>query len=821
MTDQLEHLKSALADRYAIERELGSGGMATVYLAEDVKHRRQVAIKVLRPELAASLGVERFMREIEIAAQLSHPHILPLFDSGQTGVAAVDSSATSVDGSTASPPDRPTGFLYYVMPYVEGESLRDRLERDGTLGIDETIRLTEQVASALAYAHERGVVHRDIKPENVLLAGDQAIVADFGIARAVEAAGGEKLTGTGLAIGTPAYMSPEQWLGASAVDARADIYALGCVVYEMVGGAPPFKGTTPQELLAKHAADTIPQLRTSDPEIPLFVERAVERALAKDPADRFETVSAFAEALTSGIVVPRVRARLRERRRKTVMTAAGVAVGALAVWGLFTVLPGARIERLAVLPLVDLTNNPEQEYLAAGVHEALIAELGRLGLSVTARATMARYRDTDKGIREIAEELGVDGVIEGSVFRGGDSLEIAARLYDREEQEIWTASFDGVLSNVVALYRGFARAIAGEIELRLSPEAESHLGAARPVNPAVYEAYLRGMTILHDAATAEEYEQAIAYLNQAVEQNPADALAWAGLAHCYVTLGHNGLIPDPEVWSLARAAAERAIRLDSMSAEGWAALADYQTYWGRDWEAAERAFHKADELNPSLAWNHYHYAWYLALFGRVEEAVVEHERAKELDPLTPFHTVWLPALYWFSRDFETALAEARKVVEGPYPNGGVANYVLGRTAAQLGMFDEAIAAIERAASAFPPNETALGPIYAKAGRREDAMGIVRVMEAQPQSRRSAQRLAITYAALGNRDEALRWLAIEPPWFSLPWSLHMPEFDAYRDDPRFQAVVRRMNLRFGPGDPHPVALPVEAPPLAGDGRSVGQ
>ena len=278
MPDTLDRLKAALADRYAIERELGAGGMATVYLAEDLKHHRKVAIKVLRPELAATLDPERFVREIEIAAKLSHPHILMLIDSGEAD-----------------------GFLYYVMPYVEGESLRERLDREGQLPVEEAVRLTDDIAAALSYAHERGIVHRDVKPENIMLTGNRAVMADFGIARAVEVAGGERLTGTGLAIGTPAYMSPEQAMGLAKVDARSDVYALGCVVYEMVGG----RGPTPQALLAKHAAETAPGLRASDPAIPVYVERAVERALAKNPADRFHTPSQFAEALTTGTVVAR------------------------------------------------------------------------------------------------------------------------------------------------------------------------------------------------------------------------------------------------------------------------------------------------------------------------------------------------------------------------------------------------------------------------------------------------------------------------------------------------------------------------------------
>ena len=783
-----ERLTQALSDRYQIEGEIGSGGMATVYLAQDLKHGRQVAIKVLRPELAAGLGAERFVREIEISAKLTHPHILPLFDSGEAA-----------------------GLLYYVMPYVEGESLRDRLARVGKIPEEEAIRLTDQIASALTYAHDRGVVHRDIKPGNILLTGDQAVVADFGIARAVEAASAEGLTGTGLAVGTPTYMSPEQALGGEPVDARTDVYALGCVVYEMVSGGPPFEGTGPQALLAKQIADRGPSLRKSNPGIPVFLDRAVSRALATDPGERFERATEFADALTAGTIVRRVRSR-NQRRRFLAGTVVAVVAGAL--WGVSQLLGGPRMERVAVLPLMDHTNNPEQAFFAAGVHEALIAELGQLGLDMISRATMAQFKNSDRRISEIARELKVDGVIEGSVFWDGDSLEIGARLYDRNERELWVGTFDGVLPDIVAMYRGFARAIADQIRLRLSPGDEARLLEAQTVNPAVYGAYLRGMAILHDAGTVEEFEQAIAFFEEAVRENPADSRANAGLAACYVTLGHNGLSSDPSVWSRARAYADRAIRLDSTSAEGWAALADYQTYWGRDWEAAEYAFRRADELNPSLAWNHYHYAWYLALFGRVEEAVAEHERAKELDPLTSYHTTWLPALYWYSGDFEQALEKAREVVEGPYPDGVAANFVLGMSAAQLGLFDEAVAANEKAAARFPPYRIHLGATYALAGRTEEAFGILRELEAQPPSPWNAYGLALIYAALENREEALRWLEYEPAQFALPWVIAFPEFSVYREDSRFQAVFRRMNLGFEEGVSAPVPLPVEHPGLPG-------
>ena len=796
MDPLIERLRTALADRYTILNELGAGGMATVYLAEDLKHRRKVAVKVLKPALAASLGVERFVREIEIAANLSHPHILPLFDSGEAD-----------------------GFLYYVMPHVQGESLRDRLERQGKLPVEEAVRFTDQIASALAYAHERGVVHRDIKPGNILLAGDQAIVADFGIARAVEAAGGPGLTVTGLAIGTPAYMSPEQALGTEAVDARTDVYALGCVVYEMVSGGLPFQGSTPQAVLAMQAADRVPSLRKSDPGIPVFLERAVARALATDPGDRFASAAEFAQALTTGTVVPRVRARrARQRVARALAGVAAVAVLVFGVWAVTKAREEPPIQRLAVLPLADLTNDPEQEYLVAGVHEALITELGRLGLSVTARATMARYRGTDKPIREIARELGVDAVIEGSLYRAGDSLEIAARLYGRDEEELWRGTYDGVLSNVLALYRGFARAIAGQIQLSLSPRDEARLAQAAPVNPGVYEAYLRGMHLLNNARTLDDFDQAIAHFNRAVEQNPADALAYAGMALAYVTMGH-GAEPPPDVWPRARAAAERAIRLDSTLAEGWSALADYKSYGEHDWAGAEQAFRRANELNPSLAMNRYHYAWYLALFRRVDEAVAEHRRAQALDPLTPLHTVWIPALYWFSGEVEKALREARLVVE-QFPNSPTAHWVLAESAARLGLYDEAIAAGERLFQLNPNWGARLGRMYAWAGRGEDALRIAREVEARGVTPWGASGLILLHAALGNREELSRWLTFELHHGTSAWYPSAGFLDAYLDDPAVQAFLRRANLQFRPGDPAPVPLPVVPTALAGDSVTGG-
>jgi len=482
MEDQ-ERLTKALADRYQIEREIGSGGMATVFLAQDLKHNRRVAIKVLRPELAATLGPDRFVREIEIAAQLSHPHILPLHDSGEA-----------------------KGILYYVMPYVEGESLRERLDRVGKLSVAEAVRLTDEIASALSYAHEQGIVHRDVKPENIMLSGGRAVVADFGIGRAVTAAGGDRLTGTGFAVGTPAYMSPEQAYG-DAVDGRSDVYALGCVAYEMVSGRAPFEADTPQALFAKQVAGTIPSLRARDPAIPLFVERAVERALAKQPADGFQTASEFAEALTTEMVVARVG-----RRRGSWRATAGAAIGVVVVaaWWLSTVLGGPAYERLAVLPPANLMNDPDQDYLVQGVHNALISELQRAGVMVIARTSVLQYEDTQKPVREIAGELGVDALIESSVFRAGDSVEMEVRLVDGGTQQYVSEPITraGELRNVLALYRDLTRAVASEIHAALTPQAEARLATAREVNPQAYEAYLQGQFYL-GKLTPQDLETAL------------------------------------------------------------------------------------------------------------------------------------------------------------------------------------------------------------------------------------------------------------------------------------------------------------------------
>ena len=365
MPEPLDRLKAALADRYTIERELGAGGMATVYLAEDLKHERRVALKVLKPEFAAALGPDRFLREIKVTAQLNHPHILPLHDSGIA-----------------------EGFLYYVMPYVEGESLRDRLSREKQLPLEDALRIAREVAGALDYAHQHDVIHRDIKPENILLQAHHAVVADFGIAKAIGVAGGEKLTATGVAVGTPEYMSPEQVSGRGELDGRSDVYALGCVLYEMLAGQPPFTGATVDSVLRQHLTAVPLRVTIARPAVPLEVACALEQALAKTPADRFATASQFQKALSHGVEAGSPRWSWRSAM-PAALALAGIAAVAIGVV-LFqrTRSTGALDPDLVAVAPFDVLG-PELDLWREGMMDVLARTLDGAGRLRTASPSLA------------------------------------------------------------------------------------------------------------------------------------------------------------------------------------------------------------------------------------------------------------------------------------------------------------------------------------------------------------------------------------------------------------------------------------------------
>ena len=647
----LATLAQHLQDRYGLQRELGRGGMATVFLAEDLKHHRQVAIKVLHPEIAEAIGVDRFLREIEIAARLQHPHILPLYDSGKAGP-----------------------YLFYVMPYVEGESLRDLLNREKQLSQEDTIRITTEVASALGYAHVHGIVHRDIKPENIMLSGGTAVVADFGIARAAAGAESAKsLTKTGTVIGTPAYMSPEQSAGVAEIDGRSDQYSLACVVYEMLVGEPPFTGPTAQAILARHSLDHVSPPSIVRETIPETMEAAILRALAKTPADRFPTVMMFAEALARPSTVTAASRRItkasrppsRERWRRGALWAAPALLLAL-VWAGRALWPRGRSgppgaggldpKHIAVLYFEDLSPKKDLAYLADGLTEALIADLKRVsGLDVISKNGVAPYRDPDVAPDSIARVLNVGTLVRGSVEATGDRYRVSVRLIDGASgADYRRGSFEKPRGSLLELRDSLAADVAEflrqrigeEVQLRhgeagtASPEAwalvqqaQAALKTASPANPAAAEVYARADSLLAAAEGADgrwvepiALRGRVALLRSRLEKDLRQRDGWlrAGLAHADRALAldvqspdaleirgtlrferfSRGLEPDPaaadRLVESARADLEAATRLNPGQVGAWNTLSVLY-YQRRDLVEANRAARSAYEGDAYLA----------------------------------------------------------------------------------------------------------------------------------------------------------------------------------------------------------------------------
>ncbi|HEX6627216.1 MAG TPA: serine/threonine-protein kinase, partial [Gemmatimonadaceae bacterium] len=502
MPTSLERLRTAIADRYEIKRELGHGAMATVYLARDLKHDRDVAVKVLRDDVGFALGPERFRREIELVTHLSHPHILPIYDSGQAGAE-----------------------LFYVMPYVEGESLRAKLNRERQLSLDEALRITCEVASALDHSHRHGIIHRDIKPENILLEDGQALLADFGIARAASLSG-EKLTSTGVSLGTPTYMSPEQGMADPNIDARSDIYSLGCVLYEMLAGQPPFTGNTTQALIARHSLDQVPSLSVVRSSVPEEVEEAIMVALEKVPADRFATAAQFADALRgmqgSGLHTVRrtghrTRPNLRPQQRNWRVVAGITALALLvltgAAWaskefllkGRTTVASGLKPERLAVLYFKDLSPDKKLGYLASGLTESLISDLDRVSaLDVISSNGVKQFDGKEVPRDSIARTLEAGTLVDGAVESEGNQARVSVRLIDGNSgADFKQLSIVAPLGDPLTLKTRLADSIAQNLRVIVGQEVRLRASRAGTQNPTAWSLVQRAQRMRSDADSLE------------------------------------------------------------------------------------------------------------------------------------------------------------------------------------------------------------------------------------------------------------------------------------------------------------------------------
>jgi serine/threonine-protein kinase len=620
-----ERLAASLADRYRIERQpdgalslLGRGGTATVYLAQDLRHDRPVALKVVHQDLAASVGAERFLREIRMVARLSHPHILPLFDSGEAA-----------------------GLLYYGMPFLTGESLRQRLEREGRLPVALALRIAREVGLALDCAHRNGVIHRDIKPENILFGDDQAVVADFGIATKTGDGRADRLTETGLAVGTPAYMSPEQAGGASELDGRSDIYSLGCVLYEMLGGRPPFTGPTPQSIIAQQVIARLPSLRTERPEVPGSVERALARALAKEPVDRFATAAEFIGALEGAGALSRPDDGGRRRR-----TAALVGVGAIAATALLLALGlGNRPDKpggtptLAVLPFQNL-GAPEDGYFSDGITEEITSRLAMLrSIGVISRTSADQYRETKKSLKEVGRELGAEYILEGSVRwekspEGSSRVRVTPQLIRvSDDQHLWAGRYDETLEEVFQVQSRIAERVASALDLALQQPDHEALAATPTENLRAYDFYLRGNDYFSQPGEPDGYRSAEEMYARATELDPTFAAAFARLARTHIAEFHFWDRTGDRL-AKARNAADSALRLQPDLPEAHLALGQIH-YWGElDYDQALQEFriaHAGDPGNSDIAWAR---GLVERRLGQWDQSLADLRRAVELDPLS-------------------------------------------------------------------------------------------------------------------------------------------------------------------------------------------
>ena len=718
----IKRIKELLAPTYTVDRELGRGGMATVCLAQDTKHERVVAVKVLHPGLAESLGPERFLREIKVVARLNHPHILPLFDSGEV-----------------------EGFLYYVMPYIEGESLRERLERESQLPVEEAVRHTFSIASALDYAHRQNVIHRDVKPENVMLFEGEAMVMDFGIAKSVIESGERSITQSGALFGTPAYVSPEQAAGAGHVDGRADQYSLAVVLYEMLAGERPFSGIPEVEAFSKRFNETPKPIRQVREGVPETLETALTKAMAPDPDGRFATISEFARAVGAGTVVSPV----------VIHTSPRLSVSAA--------------KSVAVLPFTNMSAEADNEYFADGIAEEIINALTKVqSLRVASRTSSFAFKGKNEVIGEIGRKLKVSTVLEGSVRKVGTKLRITAQLINvADGYHLWAEQYDREMQDIFAIQEDISQAIVKSLRVILSEGEKLAMGRVRTVDVNAYDFYLRGRTFFHQHRR-KSLEYAVQMFEKAIEIDPDYALAYAGIA---------------------------------------AASSLLYTYFDRrpvNAIQADVASQKALELAPDLAEAHLARAIALRQGEHADDADAEFEAAIRLDPKL-FDAFYF---FGRVRKYQKRYAEAVKLLERAsqlQPEDFQAPAFLGGSYAGLGMRAEATAARRRAiklieqrlnlnpddARAYNLGATTL----AKLGNIPRAMEFAaKSLSIEPDDPLCLYNVACLYALTDKREEALAYLerAVTNGFGHKVSMENDPDLDSIRKTPWFQAIAHAMS-----------------------------
>ena len=781
MPELRERVQIALGSAYTIDRELGGGGMGRVYLVRDSSLGRRVVVKVLPPEGGADVSVERFKREIHFAAQLQHANIVPLLMAGDAD-----------------------GIPYYMMPFIDGESLRGRLMR-GALPIPDAIAILKDVARALAFAHERGVVHRDIKPENVMLSGDAAVVTDFGIAKALSVArtgdgspGSPTLTSIGTTIGTPAYMAPEQASADPAVDHRADIYAFGCVAYELLAGVPPFQYNTAHQLLTAHFSETPKPLPARRPDCPATLAQLVGRCLEKDPERRPQQAREIVEQLNSLATVtdPDVVPVLGTARRRWI--ALGAAAVLLAVAAAVALRRSAtdapRVQLLTVLPFVTIGGDSTQAYLADGMGEELATALGKTrGVRVVGRTAANRFRGRrDVDVRAVGEALGVNLVVQGSLLRSGDGLRVNAQLTDaRSGEELWADSYQRDAQAVLAVRDEITQGIIAALRDRFGAGVEASPAVAKreSTNPEAYDMYLRGQHLLNRRAVP----QAAQYFERAIARDSLFGRAHSGLAAALALYPYFTGTPHSSVQQRLIDAANRALALDGTLAEAHTALAMAHMHV-LDWERSHAEHRIAVRLDPSDHAAHLQYGRFLAYVGMTDSALAEYRRAQAIDPFSSLYSAWVAGTLWQKNERQSALSELRRALELDSLNPVALMY-----AARMFVATRDTVAARRAAERLPAfaNWSGIAAYtYGQLGDRARADSIIRTLEARPRPWFGETSLA--WAALGVGDTTAALDALERASRAGEfWPAYFPltdgSYDIVRRSARFITLVRSAGL----------------------------
>jgi serine/threonine protein kinase/Tfp pilus assembly protein PilF len=772
-SDPIAPLRAALKGRYEIQREIGQGAFATVYMARDIRHERSVALKVLNADPDSETGELRFIREIRLLASLQHPNILPLHDSGH------------VDA-----------LLYYVMPYVGGETLRTRMSRERQLQVDAAVSIACETADALAYAHAQGIIHRDIKPENILLSAGHAIVADFGIARAIDLAGVRQLTRTGSSSpGTPAYMSPEQLLSESDIDGRTDIYSLGCVLYEMLTGKPPFAG---KDGFVRRFTEPAPLPSSSRKDLPAWLDAVLAKALERSALDRFPSAAEFARALAmKGISVSGDAPPSQAQNSSS----AGVTQNRplyKSVSGAPATVRETQQASIAVMPFANMSADPANEYFSDGITEEILNALASLPtLKVASRTSAFALKGKSLSIAEIGQQLNVKTVLEGSVRRMGQRVRITAQLINTADgYHLWSERYDREVEDVFAIQDEIARTIVERLKVKLTSAQDEALGRRHTENIEAYELYLRGRHCSYRWNISGMMQKALEYFEAALAKDPEYALAYHGLADVYSILGLYAFQP-PAVVKKAMAAATRAVELapelsETRTSLGFVQLLDW------DWPGAKSTLLNAIALNPRYAQAHTMYAWLLSVMDKPAEAAESVRIGQELDPFLPATNGVAALVAYHGRRYDEAIKESERALERDRTSA-LSLLCISTAYAMKGAYKEAIIHAERGVGLSPGVNFLrgiLGAVYAMANETAAARQVLDdLLERSRRMYVGPTVISWIYSHLGERDRAFEWLqkAYDERDCTLGFGLRAPMYDVIRDDERYD----RLLLKLGP------------------------